>query len=110
MTRPCDVRFGSGHPDPRGGVTVVYKSRDHISKLYHTVDAVRDVLLRRPGRHYSPDFAAVGYNGASHGCVNVRDYDGIASLFDQVRRRRQGRSLLVLSRRRAGRTARSARS
>ena len=23
--------------------------------------------------HYSPDFAARGYNGASHGCVNVRN-------------------------------------
>ena len=27
--------------------------------------------------HYSSDFAAVGYNGASHGCVNIRDYDGV---------------------------------
>jgi len=36
------------------------------------------------GQPYSPDFAANGYNGASHGCVNVRDYGSIASLFDQV--------------------------
>ena len=35
--------------------------------------------------HYSPDFAARGYNGASHGCVNVRDYDGIKWLWHQVR-------------------------
>ena len=34
--------------------------------------------------HYSSDFAAIGYNGASHGCVNVRDYDAVAWLFDQV--------------------------
>ena len=34
--------------------------------------------------HYSSDFAARGYSGASHGCVNVRDYDALASLFDQV--------------------------
>ena len=34
--------------------------------------------------HYSPDFASVGYNGASHGCVNVRDHAGVAWLFDQV--------------------------
>ena len=34
--------------------------------------------------HYSSDFAARGYAGASHGCVNVRDYNGLASLFDQV--------------------------
>ena len=35
--------------------------------------------------HYSPDFAANGYNGASHGCVNVRDRAAVAWLFDQVR-------------------------
>ena len=34
--------------------------------------------------HYSSDFAARGYAGASHGCVNVRDYSALASLFDQV--------------------------
>ena len=34
--------------------------------------------------HYSPDFASVGYGGASHGCVNIRDLDGIAALFDEV--------------------------
>ena len=34
--------------------------------------------------HYSADFAKNGYNGASHGCVNVRDKGAIASLFDQV--------------------------
>jgi lipoprotein-anchoring transpeptidase ErfK/SrfK len=35
--------------------------------------------------HYSPDFAAYGYNGSSHGCVNVRNRGAIESLFDQVR-------------------------
>jgi lipoprotein-anchoring transpeptidase ErfK/SrfK len=35
--------------------------------------------------HYSPDFAARGYNGASHGCVNVRNLAGIQSLFAQAR-------------------------
>jgi lipoprotein-anchoring transpeptidase ErfK/SrfK len=34
--------------------------------------------------HYSPDFAAHGYDGASHGCVNVRDLSAVQSLFDQV--------------------------
>jgi hypothetical protein len=34
--------------------------------------------------HYSSDFASRGYDGASHGCVNVRDYDELASLFAQV--------------------------
>ena len=35
--------------------------------------------------HYSPDFAARGYNGASHGCVNVRNFDGIKWLWHEVR-------------------------
>ena len=35
--------------------------------------------------HYSPDFAARGYSGASHGCVNVRNLVGIQSLFAQAR-------------------------
>jgi lipoprotein-anchoring transpeptidase ErfK/SrfK len=35
--------------------------------------------------HYSSDFAIRGYGGASHGCVNIRDRDGITHLFDQVR-------------------------
>ncbi len=34
--------------------------------------------------HYSSDFAARGYAGASHGCVNVRDHAGVQWLFDQV--------------------------
>ncbi|MFC8876789.1 L,D-transpeptidase, partial [Streptomyces ardesiacus] len=33
----------------------------------------------------SYDFAARGYAGASHGCVNVRDEGAIAGLYAQVR-------------------------
>ena len=35
--------------------------------------------------HYSSDFAAVGYNGASHGCVNVRDRAALAEVYGQAR-------------------------
>ena len=35
--------------------------------------------------HYSADFAARGYAGCSHGCVNIRDKAGIAWVFDRVR-------------------------
>ncbi|HKN45965.1 MAG TPA: L,D-transpeptidase [Propionibacteriaceae bacterium] len=34
--------------------------------------------------HYSADFAARGYRGASYGCVNVRDRSGIQSLYEQA--------------------------
>ena len=34
--------------------------------------------------HYSPYFARDGYNGGSHGCVNLRDYEGAQWLFDHT--------------------------
>jgi lipoprotein-anchoring transpeptidase ErfK/SrfK len=35
--------------------------------------------------HYSSNFARLGYAGASHGCVNVRDWDGIVRLYNESR-------------------------
>jgi peptidoglycan hydrolase-like protein with peptidoglycan-binding domain len=81
-----DVRFGSDElPTREGAFTVGYKSRDHVSKLYDTSMPFAMFFSGGQAVHYSPDFAANGYNGASHGCVNVRDYNGMAWLFDQVR-------------------------
>jgi len=39
----------------------------------------------RQAVHYSSDFAARGYNGASHGCVNVRDLGKIKVLFSEIK-------------------------
>jgi peptidoglycan hydrolase-like protein with peptidoglycan-binding domain len=80
-----EVRFGSAELPTREGEFHVYlKSRDHVSSLYDTSMPFAMFFSRGQAVHYSPDFAAVGYNGASHGCVNVRDYDGVAALFDEV--------------------------
>jgi peptidoglycan hydrolase-like protein with peptidoglycan-binding domain len=80
-----DVRFGSDElPTREGAFSVTLKSRDHVSRLYDTSMPFAMFFSGGQAVHYSPDFAANGYNGASHGCVNVRDYDGIAALFDQV--------------------------
>ena len=80
-----DVRFGSSELPTREGVFSVYrKSRDHVSSLYDTSMPFAMFFSGGQAVHYSPDFAATGYNGASHGCVNVRDYTAIAALFDQV--------------------------
>jgi peptidoglycan hydrolase-like protein with peptidoglycan-binding domain len=80
-----DVRFGSEElPTREGAFTVFSKSRDHVSSLYDTSMPLAMFFSGGQAVHYSPDFAATGYNGASHGCVNVRDYDGMAALFDQV--------------------------
>nr|WP_246221090.1 L,D-transpeptidase family protein [Phytoactinopolyspora mesophila] len=80
-----DVRFGSEMtPTREGGFQVGWKSRDHVSSLYDTPMPYAMFFSGGQAVHYSPDFAENGYNGASHGCVNVRDRDAIASLFDQV--------------------------
>lgn len=80
-----DVRFGSAElPTREGAFSVFKKSRDHVSSLYHTSMPYAMFFSGGQAVHYSPDFAANGYNGASHGCVNVRDKGAVASLFDRV--------------------------
>ncbi|MFF0446963.1 peptidoglycan-binding protein [Streptomyces sp. NPDC004609] len=82
-----DVRFGSQYTPTREGVFSVFlKSRDHVSTLYDTPMPYALFFSGGQAVHYSADFAASGYNGASHGCVNVRDRGAVASLFDQVRK------------------------
>jgi lipoprotein-anchoring transpeptidase ErfK/SrfK len=85
VRRTMAVRFGSSYTPTREGLfNVGWKSRDHVSKLYDTAMPFAMFFSGGQAVHYSPDFAARGYSGASHGCVNVRDYAGIAWLFDQV--------------------------
>ncbi|MEW2046251.1 L,D-transpeptidase family protein [Streptomyces sp. NPDC005476] len=80
------VRFGSQYTPTREGVFHVYwKSRDHVSTLYGSPMPYAMFFSGGQAVHYSSDFAARGYAGASHGCVNVRDATAIASLFAQVR-------------------------
>ena len=81
-----DVRFGSAElPTRNGSFSVRWKSRNHVSTLYHTPMPYAMFFSGGQAVHYSPDFAARGYNGASHGCVNVRNLSGIQWLFGQVR-------------------------
>ncbi|MFJ4498777.1 peptidoglycan-binding protein [Streptomyces sp. NPDC088864] len=81
-----DVRFGSQYtPTREGTFSVFWKSRHHVSSIYHTPMPYAMFFSGGQAVHYSSDFAARGYNGASHGCVNVRDEGKIAALFAQVR-------------------------
>ncbi|MGX1271950.1 hypothetical protein RKD18_005144 [Streptomyces phaeoluteigriseus] len=80
------VRFGSQYTPTREGVFRVYwKSRHHVSTLYDSPMPYAMFFSGGQAVHYSPDFAARGYAGASHGCVNVRDEAAIAELFARVR-------------------------
>lgn len=81
-----DVRFGSAYTPTREGLfSVGWKSRDHVSTLFNSPMPFAMFFSGGEAVHYSADFAARGYNGASHGCVNVRDYDTIKWLFNQVK-------------------------
>ncbi|MEU2282206.1 L,D-transpeptidase family protein [Streptomyces sp. NPDC013178] len=80
------VRFGSQYTPTREGVFRVYwKSRHHVSTLYDSPMPYAMFFSGGQAVHYSSDFAARGYAGASHGCVNVRDEAAIADLFAEVR-------------------------
>ncbi|GAA3363639.1 L,D-transpeptidase family protein [Streptomyces antimycoticus] len=81
-----DVRFGSEYTPTREGLFQVnFKSRDHVSTIYHTPMPYAMFFSGGQAVHYSSDFAARGYSGASHGCVNVRDKKKIAALFAKVK-------------------------
>jgi len=84
-----DARFGDargpGFKTCEGSFRVSWKSRDHKSRTYNNAP-MPFALFFCGGQavHYSPEFARDGYRGASHGCVNTRDRDRMAWLFDQV--------------------------
>jgi hypothetical protein len=80
-----DVRFGAKATATReGSFSVGWKSRNHVSKLYDSKMPFAMFFSGGQAVHYSSDFAARGYNGASHGCVNVRDRKKIEWLFGKV--------------------------
>ena len=79
------VRFGSQYTPTREGVFSVYwKSRHHVSTLYHSPMPYAMFFSGGQAVHFSADFAARGYGGGSHGCVNVRDETAIAAIFAEV--------------------------
>ncbi|MGW1541168.1 L,D-transpeptidase family protein [Streptomyces sp. NPDC002309] len=79
------VRFGSQYtPTREGEFRVYWKSRHHHSTLYDSPMPYAMFFSGGQAVHYSSDFAARGYAGSSHGCVNVRDEMVIAQVFGAV--------------------------
>ena len=80
-----DVRFGAvGTPTREGSFAIQRKERTWTSTIYHSKMPYSMFFSGGQAVHYSSDFAARGYAGASHGCVNVRNLAGISSLFSQA--------------------------
>ncbi len=85
VIRTFDARFGcAGMRTREGKFSVLWKSRNHVSSIYHTPMPFAMFFSGGQAVHYSADFAARGYNGCSHGCVNIRDRAGIRWVFNRV--------------------------
>lgn len=81
-----DVRFGSElTPTRNGAFSVNWKSKNHVSSLYGSPMPYALFFSGGQAVHFSSDFRARGYNGSSHGCVNVRDKAAVSALFDATR-------------------------
>ena len=82
------ARFGSvrrGFPTREGLFRVFWKNANHVSSLYGTPMPFSMFFSGGQAIHYSADFARNGYNGASHGCINTRDYAATRALFNSIR-------------------------
>lgn len=83
-----DVRFGKeDDPERRtreGNFLVFRKEAQWTSNLYGSDMPYAMFFSGGQAVHFSSDFAARGYAGNSHGCVNVRDKAALAAIFDQV--------------------------
>jgi hypothetical protein len=79
----ADARFGSeATPTVEGTFHVFSKDRDHTSSLYHTWMPLALFFSGGEAVHFSPYFKRDGYNGHSHGCVNVRDWNKQTLIFN----------------------------
>ncbi len=77
-----DVRFGSEEYPTREGSFSVYKKMEYVySELYDSPMPWSMFFSGGQAVHYSSNFARIGYDGASHGCVNVRDWNAVKRLY-----------------------------
>jgi lipoprotein-anchoring transpeptidase ErfK/SrfK len=80
-----DARFGAPKTPTRNGMFKVYrKSKNHVSSIYKSPMPYAMFFSGGQAIHYSADFKARGYNGASHGCINMRDKSKIAWIYARV--------------------------
>lgn len=83
VVKTFDARFGASGMRTRNGThKIVRKVRNDYSYAYNARMPYSMYFYRGQAVHYSDGFAADGYSGASHGCVNIRDWRGIAQLFN----------------------------
>lgn len=86
LVTALDARFGGpGNRTRNGNFKIFRKVWNDFSSEYKTPMPYSMYFSGGQAVHYSMFFNAVGYNGASHGCVNTRDKAGIKKLWRQVK-------------------------
>jgi lipoprotein-anchoring transpeptidase ErfK/SrfK len=86
IVKTMDARFGcSGSATREGTFTVFRKVRHDWSYLYHSPMPYSMYFSGGQAVHYSSDFAARGYAGCSHGCVNIREKKDLRYVYNRVR-------------------------
>jgi lipoprotein-anchoring transpeptidase ErfK/SrfK len=80
------ARFGASRTPTRTGMFRIYwKDANHVSSVFGSAMPYSMFFSGGQAIHFSSDFARRGYNGASHGCVNTRNYSATRSLFNRTR-------------------------
>lgn len=80
-------RFGSPeHPTIPGVYAIHLKNWQTVSTIYGERFPMPYAMFFHEDRavHFSFDFLREGFNGHSHGCMNMRDYATLKWLYDQV--------------------------
>ena len=88
-----DARFGrASEPTAEGVNTVYWKDKNHVSSIYGSPMPYSMFFHGGQAIHYSSDFSRRGWNGASHGCINIRNMSGLKWLWDHTP---TGRKIIV---------------
>ncbi len=86
ILKTLDARFAKpGYSTPTGNYQVYTKIYKDWSRAYSAWMPFSIYYDGGRAVHYSYGFAADGYNGGSHGCVNLRDWAGAEWLYNQAR-------------------------
>lgn len=87
IDRSYSARFGRKSMPTREGTFHIFRisGKNARSSVYHTPMPYAMTFSGGQAVHYSPDFARNGYNGASHGCINLRDYAGTKWINSRVK-------------------------
>ncbi len=88
-----DARYGRPSMPTQEGVNTIYwKDKNHFSTSYGSPMPYSMFFYKGQAIHYSSGFARDGWNGSSHGCINIRNMSGLKWLWDHTP---TGRKIIV---------------